>query len=190
MARPKKHVQPTVNVSLRIDPKVKFAIELLAREQKRTITGAIEWAIQRAMAGQEVSTSMGQCSFQELVDRTWTPDELQRVMYLGANAEHLLSHEESCLWTVIKTNPLLYQDPVVVNGHTRRHVFWVARIMYATDLIYQRAKFLSDTGRFIPISLDEIYEASGGDLPAAEEAAKNLTFNISKEKLMQGFESK
>ena len=59
MPRPKKSEQPSVNVSLRIDPKIKFAIELLAREQKRSITGVIEWAVMQALQGQIVRTPSG-----------------------------------------------------------------------------------------------------------------------------------
>ncbi len=186
VAAPKK----TETLTLRLDPKTKYAIELLARDQKRTLAGAIEWAVQKAMSSQEVGASLGVCSFQELVDQTWTPDELQRVMNLGANAEHLLSHDESCLWAVIKSNPLFYMDAVKVNGHLQRHVFFVARIMYSEALIRERAEQLAAHGKFAPITLDEIYEASGGDLPAAEKAAEDLTFRISKEKLLKGFGAK
>ena len=38
----------SVSVSMRLDPKTKYLIDLLARDQKRTITGVIEWAIERA----------------------------------------------------------------------------------------------------------------------------------------------
>lgn len=105
MARPKKSEQPSVNVSLRIDPKIKFAIELLAREQKRSITGVVEWAVMQALKGQQVKTPAGnEISMLELMDLTWSPDEAERVTMLGIFSPHTLNHEESCIWTIIRSS--------------------------------------------------------------------------------------
>ncbi|RFF64754.1 hypothetical protein D0A22_02435 [Stutzerimonas stutzeri] len=110
MARPKKNDQPTVNVSLRIDPKVKFAIELLAREQKRTITGVVEWSVMQALNGQRMKTPAGNdVSFLELMDLVWSPDEAERITLLGVFAPHILDHEESCIWNVIKSSGIFLE---------------------------------------------------------------------------------
>ena len=52
MAIEKKSKKNTtsVNLSLRLDPRSKYLIDLMARHQKRTITGVIEWAVERAGA--------------------------------------------------------------------------------------------------------------------------------------------
>ena len=49
MAIEKKSKKNTtsVNLSLRLDPRSKYLIDLMARHQKRTITGVIEWAVVR-----------------------------------------------------------------------------------------------------------------------------------------------
>ena len=43
-----KKASTSVTLSLRLDPRSKYLIDLLARQQKRTITGVIEWAVERA----------------------------------------------------------------------------------------------------------------------------------------------
>lgn len=185
MARPKKHVQPTVNVSLRIDPKVKFAIELLAREQKRTITGAIEWAVQKALSSQQVTTGADVGNLQMLVDRVWSPDDLERVLYLGIFTEHLLSFEEQCLWLVVRDNPhFLEVQERDAAGRIASFVLRKARIDFCRDLIEKRAGELRDGGRLRPISLDEIKEAGGSAL----EMAESLNVRISPEKWERGFD--
>lgn len=115
MARPKKSEQPTVNVSLRIDPKIKFAIDLLSREQKRSITGVIEWAVMQALKSQMVATPKGdEISMFQLTEWAWSPDEAERVTLLGIVAPHILSHEESCIWTVIKSSGL-FLTPIEID---------------------------------------------------------------------------
>ncbi|QXG29085.1 hypothetical protein [Pseudomonas viridiflava] len=105
MARPKKAEQSTVNVSLRIDPKIRYAIELLAREQKRSITGVIEWSVMQALNAQEVKTPAGNTlTLYELMDLTWSPDEAERITALGVFSPHTLNHEENCIWTLIKSS--------------------------------------------------------------------------------------
>lgn len=115
MARPKKSDQPTVNVSLRIDPKIKFAIDLLSREQKRSITGVLEWAVMQALKGQMITTPNGdEISMFQLTEWAWSPDEAERVTLLGIFAPHILSHEESCIWTVMKSSGL-FLTPIEID---------------------------------------------------------------------------
>lgn len=105
MARPKKAEQPTVNVSLRIEPKIRFAIDLLAREQKRSITGVIEWSVMQALKTQSIKTPAGdEISLYELMDLAWSPDEADRIISLGMLSPHTLNHEENCIWTLIKSS--------------------------------------------------------------------------------------
>lgn len=107
MARPKKAEQTTINVSLRIDPKIRYAIDLLAREQKRSITGVIEWSVLQALKAQEVTSPAGNTlSLYELMDLTWSPDEAERITALGVFSPHTLNHEESCIWSLIKSSGL------------------------------------------------------------------------------------
>lgn len=145
MARPRKNEQPTVNVSLRIDPKVRFAIELLAREQKRTITGVVEWSVMQALNGQKVVTPAGnEMTFLDLMDIVWSPDEAERVTLLGMFAPHILDHDESCIWNVIKSSGIFMEAlETDANGLARSYRPKMGFIKMAWPLIKDRGMALS-----------------------------------------------
>lgn len=146
MARPKKSEQPTVNVSLRIDPKIKFAIDLLSREQKRSITGVIEWSVMQALKGQTVTTPAGnELSLYELMDLVWSPDEAERVTMLGIFSPHSLTHEESCIWTIIRSSGLFLKgmDPDD-RGMARSYIPKMNFIKSVWPLLKSRGKTLAD----------------------------------------------
>ena len=41
----KKSKERTAGLTIRMSPKTKFSLELLARKQKRTLTDVVEWAL-------------------------------------------------------------------------------------------------------------------------------------------------
>lgn len=165
-----------VSVSFRLEPRTKFAAEILARAQHRSLAGTVEWAISKALASQEVSTGFGTGTLQQLVDKVWSPDDLERVIYLGAHAEHLLNHEESCLWTIVKSSPALFEiHGVDDQGRIRAFKIRKARIAFVRDLISERAQQLADNGQLVPISYDEINRASNGSLRSHEEEQEQLS---------------
>jgi len=175
MAKKEPAPKKTETLTLRLDPKTKFAIELLAREQKRTLAGVIEWAVQRAMSNQTVVTGAGKGSMQQLVDKVWSPDDLEKTIYLGLHAEHLLSYEEYCVWTVVKSNPLLIEIyETDKEGRIARFKLNRARIAYARDLIYQKSEELAEKGSVVPITLEDIQNVSGGAFQIWELLAKKL----------------
>lgn len=111
---PSRASNPTVSVSLRIDPKTKYLVDLLAREQKRTITGVIEWAIERAA---------GQISFKDReygldttflveLESLWSTDESLRVVRLALAKPSLLDYDELRVWETIKATPAFWKVPV------------------------------------------------------------------------------
>ena len=175
MTREKPPTKKTETLTLRLDPKSKFAIELLARDQKRTLAGVIEWAVQKALNDQIITTGYDEGSLKQLVEQVWSVDELERVIRLGAFAEHLLSHEEACTWMVIKNNPVLF-EVVELDSQGRIRKFRIRnnRVSYARKLIAQRAQELADTGKFDPITYDQINQASNGDLQSIESFEKKV----------------
>lgn len=159
-----------VSVSFRLEPRTKFAAEILARSQHRSLAGTVEWAISKALASQEVTTGFGAGTLQQLVDRVWSPDDLERVIYLGAHAEHLLTHEESCVWAVVKASPALFEiHGVDDQGRIQAFKARRTRLAFARELIAERAQQLADTGTLLPVALDEVERASNGALRAHEE---------------------
>lgn len=116
MARPKKTADQsaTVSVSLRIDPRIKYGIDLAARIQKRTVTGFVEWAVKKALEDVQMPTSVFRESespdaptdlASHLDDLLWSSNEGVRLVLLASRYPSLLSYEETQIWESIKLSP-------------------------------------------------------------------------------------
>lgn len=159
-----------VSVSFRLDPRTKFAAEILARSQHRSLASTVEWAISKALASQEVSLGFGMRNLEQLVELVWSPDDLERVLYLGIHAGHLLTHEESCICDVVMSSPALFEcHRDDETGRIKDFKIRRTRIFFARNLISERAQQLADTGSLLPIGLDEIERDSNGKLRSIEE---------------------
>ena len=159
MARPRKTTDQsqTISVSLRIDPKIKFAIDLLAREQKRTITGVLEWSVMQSIRNHRVLGRAGEwdqdLSLFEYLEMTWSPIEAHRVAALGAIRPQLLTYEESCIFEVIRSIPQIYTHAppgVDLINYEMLDVYW--------PLIKERAITVLETGSLIPVDIAEVVE--------------------------------
>ncbi|MSP44079.1 MAG: hypothetical protein EXR08_12105 [Alphaproteobacteria bacterium] len=80
-------------VTLRLDPKTKFGLELLARKQYRTLSSVVEWAINNALQHEYEG-------FPEL-DDLWDVKEADRLVKLAVTRPNLLNYEEQLIWKVI-----------------------------------------------------------------------------------------
>lgn len=90
----------TVSVGIRIDPKVKFALDIMGREQKRSLTAVIEWAIGNAISQQTFSGGLE--SFADLIEKTWSTDEPTRLVNMGFYMPAILTYDELRTWETIK----------------------------------------------------------------------------------------
>lgn len=92
-------------LSIRIDPRVKYGLELLARLQRRSTTGVVEWAIQEAF-GRELfdpgDNDGHPTKLDEELDRLWQINEIERLVALALRRPQLLTFEESRAWKVLK----------------------------------------------------------------------------------------
>ena len=97
----------TQAVSVRVDPVVKYALDLMSRAQRRSVSSVIEWAIVEASK----KTSPGELfdmeidSVKGLADKTYSPNELERIVRLGMLAPDLLDFDERRIWTVMELTP-------------------------------------------------------------------------------------
>jgi hypothetical protein len=175
MARPRKtsDQSSTISVSLRIDPKVKYAIDLLAREQKRTITGVVEWSVMQAIRAHKMPGYVGNddeaLSLYDFLEMAWSPIESHRIVALGTYMESLLTFEESCLYKVVQSTPALYKqvhpradDPTYVETEVKYELlgaYW--------PLVETRAQTLMETGSFLPIDFSAVVDhwKASGELP-------------------------
>ena len=88
-------------LTLRLDPKHKYLIELTSRLDRKSITGVIETAVQRLAQDRELEFSQRKMTLTAAVEFLWSPDEAERVTNLAQHAPFLLTHEESCIRTVL-----------------------------------------------------------------------------------------
>lgn len=119
MARPRKvsDQSSTVSVSLRVDPAIKYAIDIAARVQKRTVTGVVEWSVEKALAevmmpadflveGSKGPVLPEPVSVMAAVkERLWSPDESIRLVTLAFQYPSLLTFDESRVWESIRLSP-------------------------------------------------------------------------------------
>lgn len=108
----------TVAVGIRIDPKIKFALDIMGRLQKRSLTAVIEWAISQAIDQQ--STDVNGTSLSTVLDNVWSTDESVRLVMLAINLPEALTYDELRIWETIKASSyfwLNYPDGTFSNRH-------------------------------------------------------------------------
>lgn len=93
--RPRKAPQDKLEqFSIRLPPKLKFGLEMLARHQHRSLSQAVEWAVQVGLNSAHVDkdgTSLG-----EVLDRAWTSgSDAEKTLAIYRHAPGLLSFEEA-----------------------------------------------------------------------------------------------
>ena len=99
----------TVSVGIRIDPKIKFALDMMGRLQKRSLTAVIEWAISNAMSQQAIDSSQGATKITEAIDAIWSTDEATRFINMCFEVPTMLTYDELRLWDTIKLSKLFWK---------------------------------------------------------------------------------
>lgn len=114
MKKPSK-TQPdrkTEALSIRIDPRMRYGLELLARKQRRAVTGVVEWAIDKAFGDEVIDCADGSSLyFRPALEQLWATNEIERLVLLATTAPQLLTFEESRVWQVIRQTDLLWFSP-------------------------------------------------------------------------------
>lgn len=96
----------TVSVGIRIDPKIKFALDIMGREQKRSLTAVIEWAIGNAISQQKAPGSND--TFGELIDKVWSTDEPTRLANMAFYMPSVLTYDELRIWETVKMSSFFW----------------------------------------------------------------------------------
>lgn len=92
----------TVSVGIRIDPKIKFALDIMGRLQKRSLTAVIEWSIVQAIANQMTDFDGG--SLSGSLDKIWSTDEAVRTVNLAIHMPEALTYDELRIWETIRSS--------------------------------------------------------------------------------------
>lgn len=98
-------------VTVRLDPKLRFALELAARKHRRTVSSFIEWAVESSLRDVTVRDVAGsEATVQSVVSDCWDVDEADRVIRLAIWYPELVNHEEAAAWKVVLTQPTFWLD--------------------------------------------------------------------------------
>lgn len=91
--------------TLRLEPKLRFALDLLARKRHRTMTSVIEWALHKAIEDQDSGLFIRNAlddSTKNILDDVWDTEPADRFIKLAMNYPSLLTFDEDRLWKVIR----------------------------------------------------------------------------------------
>ncbi|MEK8089909.1 hypothetical protein [Thermithiobacillus plumbiphilus] len=102
-------------VTVRLDPKLKFAAEMAARKQRRTLSSFIEWAVEESLSHVVLRTGPGwqeheMLTVAGLVQQVWDPEEPDRLVNLAMHHPDLLTHDEQLVWKVIVQTRAYWKD--------------------------------------------------------------------------------
>lgn len=108
----------TEALSIRIDPRLKYGLELLSRHQRRAVTGVVEWALSEALSS-EVMTDVleNRYTLANVLPTLWSENEIERLLALWFHFPTLLTYEESRLVNVLlRTDELWHRLPPTKQG--------------------------------------------------------------------------
>ena len=116
--RPNQGSKKTETLTLRLDPKVKFLIDLLARHKRQSITGVAESAVQNYARNYTIEAKLldekGEIEELKTLDLydycedIYSTDESHRFYMLCITAPHLLTYEELRLKETIYSSRILW----------------------------------------------------------------------------------
>ena len=97
-----------LTLTIRISPKSKFVMELLARKQRRTVSAVIEWLAMQAAdeafseSVEFIENGVTRTVKRSLSDLLWDVDEVHRLINLAGLAPELMTYDEELIWSTIK----------------------------------------------------------------------------------------
>lgn len=168
MARPRKTADQgsTVSVSLRVDPAIKYAIDIAARIQKRTVTGVVEWSVEKSLAtvlmprdfmvegNKSPELPESESVIDAVKDRLWSPDDAIRLVRLAFEFPSLLTFEESLLWESLRLSPPFWRfTPVVV---VEASPWKNARLDVITKYWPELTRRVSESGKIVQVTWEDV----------------------------------
>ena len=115
--RLKKKLRRTETIGFRLEPKLRFAAELAARKQRRSLSSFIEWAVEEATKKVILKTYESsnynapdiEESANDFLKTIWDVDEADRFAKLALYLPELLTHDDEVLWKLICENGYLWK---------------------------------------------------------------------------------
>ena len=100
---PKKSSQPKgESITIRVNPKIKYGVELLSRKQHRSLTSVVEWAIDKALKDSqdgfffpdELYDPVTGRRSSDALELLWDPDEISRFIKLAYGWKSLMTYDK------------------------------------------------------------------------------------------------
>ncbi|WP_458729892.1 hypothetical protein [Pseudomonas brenneri] len=114
--KPNQGARKTETLTLRLDPKIKYTIELMARIKRQSITSVIEAAIESAAFDLDtpvlIEGKRETWSLSNAVSEFYTTDEAAKFINLCAFMPELLNYEEQRIWETIKATPEFWDENI------------------------------------------------------------------------------
>ena len=176
--KPKPASEQLAQLTIRLPPKLKYGLELLARAQHRSISQAVEWALQVGLNSFEVGFAKEPLGV--VVDDAWSQDtEAGRLLEIFRRAPQLLEFEQRAACELVEnsterkrsrhvTDPSPYSQ-LVVDAEDPKRQAMVARVKEEVALYYrfvslvwpavmEAASRLANSGRTISglVLMDEV----------------------------------
>ena len=130
--------QKTSTITVRLSPKHRYALDLLARMERRTVSAMIEDLIRDKFGPERTAPRetapdsgdadlfasamrSGQKSVGEVLAMTWDPREPDRFLNVASCAPTLLTEDEELTWRLIREAPTLWKGRELDRERVRTH---------------------------------------------------------------------
>lgn len=101
--KPNRSESQAETLTVRMSPRTKYGLELIARSQRRTLASVAEWLFVEGMRSQSLTSLQGNPRLvAHVLEELWDPYEADRLVKLALKYPLLLTYEEDLLWKVIK----------------------------------------------------------------------------------------
>lgn len=89
-------------LQVRFDPMLRWAVEILAGRERRTLSSAIEWSVERAVKEMPVSERAGRTiTAWQVAESCWHPDPVWRLQLFASQYPELLTFDERNKWQAL-----------------------------------------------------------------------------------------
>lgn len=92
--KPKPAAEKPTQLTIRMPPKLKLGLELLARGQHRSLSQAVEWALNAGLSKFQLNSDSYYASLAALLDDVWDFSPPKRAITLLLHAPELMTYED------------------------------------------------------------------------------------------------
>ena len=104
----------TEAVTVRLDERMRFIVELAARSERRTVSSYIENVLEKTSKVPSILHPVRhdhEISLDEAMDFIWDPLECDRTIRLASMCPNLINFDEQLIWKLLITTPEFWNSP-------------------------------------------------------------------------------